>query len=155
MYQEKLKALLQSLVVELLRIHNVENEMTKKNARSFLIDPALGYVKKHYNEDIRIKDLADVCNISESHFRGIFQKCMNMMPSDYVNAIRIREASKILLRSSVTMEEVAYRVGYTNVSTFNRNFKKITGMTPYQWKRSSDNYVGQVLDYKISAVKGW
>lgn len=155
MYQEKLRGLLHSFVVELLRIHNVENKMLKKNTRSFQIAPALTYVKKHYSEDIRIKDLANVCNISESHFRGIFQKCMDMMPNDYVNVIRIREASKILLKSYASMQEVAYRVGYGNVSTFNRNFKKFIGMTPYQWKRSPDNYVGQMLDYKISTFKGW
>lgn len=155
MYQEKLRGLLQSFVVELLRIHNVGNEITKKDTNSFLIDPALSYVKKHYSEDIRIKDIADECNISESHFRNVFQKCMNMMPNDYVNMIRIREASKTLIKSHASMEEVAYRVGYKNVSTFNRNFKKIIGMTPYQWKRSPDNHVGQMLDCKISAIKGW
>ncbi len=155
MYQEKLRGLLQMFVVELLRMHDIRDEMPRKNERSFQIVPALNYVRKHYSEDIRIKDLADVCGISESHFRRIFQECMNMIPNDYVNMIRIREASKILLNSYATMDEVAYRVGYGNVSSFNRNFKKIIGMTPYQWKRSPDNFVGQMLDYKISALKGW
>lgn len=155
MYQEKLRGLLQLFVVELLRIHNVKSDMSRKNPRSFQIAPALSYVKKHFSEDIRIQNLANVCNISESHFRRIFQECMNMAPNDYVNAVRVQEASKLLLKSHATMEEIAYRVGFGNVSTFNRNFKKIIGMTPYQWKRSPDNYAGQMLDYKISALKGW
>lgn len=155
MYQEKLRGLLQGFVVELLRIHNVKDKIPRKDPRSFQIAPALIYVKKHYNEDIRIHDLAKVCNISESHFRRIFQECMNMTPNDYVNVARIQEASRLLLKSHATMEEIAFRVGYGNVSTFNRNFKKIIGMTPYQWKRSPDNYAGQMLDYKISALKGW
>ncbi|MDO4313192.1 MAG: AraC family transcriptional regulator [Eubacteriales bacterium] len=155
MYQEKLRSLLQGFVVELLRIHNVNVEMSRKNPRSFQIAPALTYVKKHCSEEIRIRDLADVCNISESHFRRIFQECMNMTPNDYVNVARIHKASKLLLKSHATMEEIAYRVGYSNVSTFNRNFKKMIGMTPYQWKRSPDNYAGQMLDFKISALKGW
>lgn len=155
MYQEKLRGLLQSFAVELLRINHVEKEISKKDTRIFQIAPALSYVKKHYDEDIRIGNLANVCNISESHFRSVFQKCMHMIPNDYVNLIRVREASKILLKSHASMEEVAYKVGYGNVSTFNRNFKKIIGMTPYQWKRSPDNHVGQMLDYKISTIKGW
>lgn len=136
-------------------MHNINDEMLNKNARNFQIVQALNYVKKHYNQDIRIKELADSCNMSESNFRRIFQECMHMIPKDYVNMIRIREASKILLSSYATMDEVAYQVGYGNVSSFNRNFKKIIGMTPYQWKRSPDNYVGQMLDLKISALKGW
>lgn len=155
MCHEMIRGLLQSFVVELIRMHDIKDKISRKSARSFQIAPALNYVKNHYNETIRIKDLADVCNISESHFRGIFQECMNMIPNDYVNLIRVREASKILLNSYATMEEVAYRVGYGNVSSLNRNFKKIIGMTPYQWKQSQDNYTGQMLDYKISALKGW
>ena len=155
MYREKIKGLLQAFVVELLRIHNIKGEMPRKSPRSFQIAPALAYVKEHYNEEIRIRDLARVCNISESHFRRIFQECMNMTPNDYVNVVRIHEASNLLLKSHATMEEVAYRVGYGNVSTFNRNFKRMLGMTPYQWKRSPDNYAGKMLDFKISALKGW
>lgn len=155
MYRERLRGLLQSFVVELLRIHNVREDMHGKNPRSFQVAPALTYVKEHYSEEIRIRDLAKVCSISESHFRRVFMECMNMAPADYVNVIRIREAGKLLLKSHATMEEVAYRVGYGNVSTFNRNFKRMLGVTPYQWKRSPDNYAGQMLDFKISALKGW
>ena len=155
MYREKLRGLLQSFTVELLRIHNVQDDLPRKSPRSFQIAPALAYAKEHYHEEIRIRDLARACSMSESHFRRIFQECMNMPPNDLINVIRIREAGKLLLKSHISMEEVAYRVGYGNVSTFNRNFKRMMGMTPYQWKKSPDNYAGRMLDFKISALKGW
>lgn len=155
MYRENLKGLLQSFVVELLRIHNVQEDMPKKSSRNFQIAPALSYVKKHYNEEIKVQNLAKVCGISETHFRRIFQECMNMAPSDYINMIRIQEASKLLLKSFATMEEIAFQVGYGDVSTFTRNFKKMFGMTPYQWKRSPDNYSGHMLDSKVSVLRGW
>ncbi len=78
-----------------------------------------------------------------------------MTPNDHVNVVRIQEASRLLLKSHATMGEIAYRVGYGNVSTFNRNFKRMLGMTPYQWKKSPDNYAGQMLNFMISALKGW
>jgi AraC-like DNA-binding protein len=53
------------------------------------------------------------------------------------------------------MEEVAVRVGYPTVSTFNRNFRKIVGTSPYQYKKSRDNYEGKLLNFKVSAKKGW
>ena len=156
MYHEKVRGLLQSFTVELIRIHNVNSKMSRKNPRNIQIVPALNYVKAHYNdENIRIQDLADVCNISESHFRRIFQECMNMTPNDYVNVIRIHEACNLLLKKHATMDEIAYRVGYGNVSTFNRNFKRIIGMSPYQWKKSPENYAGQMMNFNISALKGW
>ena len=155
MYHEKLKGLLQAFVVELLRIHNVQDDMPKKSPRSFQIAPALAYAKEHYKEEIRIRDLAKVCSISESHFRRIFQECMNMPPNDLINMIRVREAIRLMAKSHFSMEGVAYHVGYGNVSTFNRNFKRLMGITPYQWKKSPDNHAGQMLEFKISALKGW
>lgn len=155
MYRESLKGLLQSFVVELLRIHNVQGNMPKKSSRNFQIAPALSYVKEHYNEEIKIQNLAEVCGISETHFRRIFQECMNIGPNDYINVIRIQEASKLLLKSFATMEEIAFQVGYGDVSTFTRNFKKMFGMTPYQWKRSQDNYSGHMLDSRVSVLRGW
>ncbi|MCI8363074.1 MAG: AraC family transcriptional regulator [Clostridia bacterium] len=155
MYRETVKGLLQSFVVELLRIHNVHADMPRKSARNFQIAPALSYVKGHYNEEIKIQNLAEVCGISETHFRRIFQECMNMGPNDYINVIRIQEASRLLLKSFATMEEIAFQVGYGDVSTFTRNFKKMFGMTPYQWKRSPDNYSGHMLDSKVSVLRGW
>lgn len=155
MYREKLRGLLQSFAVELLRIHNVQEDLPRKSPRSFQIAPALAYAKEHYQEEIRIRDLARACSMSESHFRRIFQECMNMPPNDLINVIRIREAGKLLLKSHISMAEVAYRVGYGNVSTFNRNFKRMMGITPYQWKKSPENYAGRMMDFKISALKGW
>lgn len=155
MYREKLRGLLQSFTVELLRIHNVQEELPRKSPRNFQIAPALAYAKDHYHEEIRVRDLARACNMSESHFRRIFRECMNMPPNDLINVVRIREAGKLLLKSHISMEEVAYRVGYTNVSTFNRNFKRMMGITPYQWKKSPDNYAGRMLDFRISTLKGW
>lgn len=155
MYKETLKGILQSFVVELLRIHNVQGDMPRKSTRNFQIAPALSYVKEHYHEEIKIQNLAQVCGISETHFRRIFQECMNMGPNDYINVIRIQEASRLLLKSFATMEEIAFRVGYGDVSTFTRNFKKMFGMTPYQWKRSPENHSRQLLDFKISVLRGW
>lgn len=155
MYRESTKGLLQSFVVELLRIYNVQEKLPQKNTRNFQIAPALSYVKGYYKNEIKIQDLAKVCGISEPHFRRIFQECMNMGPNEYINVIRIQEASKLLLKSFATMEEIAFQVGYGDVSTFTRNFKKLFGTTPYQWKKSPDNYSGHMLDSKITVLRGW
>ncbi|WP_410053469.1 helix-turn-helix domain-containing protein [Escherichia coli] len=50
---------------------------------------------------------------------------------------------------------MALRVGYQDVSSFNRNFQKIMGVSPYQYKKNNSDYRGRVLDKKISAKKGW
>jgi AraC-like DNA-binding protein len=42
-----------------------------------------------------------------------------------------------------------------DLSTFNRNFKKYLGTSPYQWKKNKENYKNKLLDYNINALKGW
>ncbi len=53
------------------------------------------------------------------------------------------------------MDEVAFRCGFNTFSTFNRNFKKIIGITPYQYRMKKNDYKGKIFDYKITAKKGW
>jgi AraC-like DNA-binding protein len=58
-------------------------------------------------------------------------------------------------KTDYSMDEVAQRVGFVTTSTFNRNFKKIASTSPYQWKKNPDNYESGLLNFKISALKGW
>lgn len=53
------------------------------------------------------------------------------------------------------MEEVGEESGFASISAFNRNFRKILNISPYQWKKSEENYEGRLLHCKISAQKGW
>jgi len=99
--------------------------------------------------------LAAVSNLSETHFRRIFEKSMNMTPVDYLNLVRVQMACEYMRKNNDPMERVAEKCGFRTVSTFNRNFKKVIGLSPYQWKIHPENYESKLLNYKISAFKGW
>jgi len=154
-YQESVKGYLHALIVEILRLDDHEESKRRTKQKMGQIADALQFVAEHYREEVKILQLAEACNMSESHFRRIFLETMNMKPGDYLNLVRVQNACEIIKKTNVSMEDVAYRVGFETVSTFNRNFKKLTGMSPYQWKRSADNFEGKLLNYKISAQKGW
>lgn len=154
-YREKVRGLLQSFVAELLRMEGgPKQETIRKKPVSLTVAPAITYVQEHYAEEIKIKMLADVCSLSESHFRRIFFESMNMTPYEYVSLIRVKQACELLKKTSVSMEEIAYRVGFSNVSTLNRNFKRIMETTPYQWKKIQ-NKENHLMNANISALKGW
>ncbi len=121
----------------------------------YQISGALEYISKSYMENIKMEMLAETCNLSETHFRRLFAENMNMTPGEYINLVRVQQACDLMKKTRCSMEEVAARVGYTTVSTFNRNFRKIIGTSPYQYKKSSENYQGKILDAKISARRGW
>ena len=119
------------------------------------IRPALEYVDRNYADCIKASDLAKKCNMSETHFRRVFDEAIKMSPMDYLNLVRIQKACMIMNKTDHSMEVVASECGFTTFSTFNRNFRKYLNTSPYQWKKNKENYVSKLLDYNINALKGW
>lgn len=169
--REYLKGLLLALVIALSRqekkqgnvtedkaagkTEQVSEKSTERQGGIYAISGALEYIGKHYMEDIRMEKVASCANLSETHFRRLFVEYMNMTPVEYVNLVRIQQACELMQKSHCSMVELAEKVGYTTISTFNRNFRKIIGTSPYQYKKNSKNYEGKLLNVKVSAKKGW
>jgi AraC-like DNA-binding protein len=154
-YKDAIKGYLESLVIEILRLDEERVSVREGDKFSEYIKTAVNFVNKHYAEDIRISEMASMCGLSESHFRKVFEEAMNMKPNDYINSIRIQEACKLMRKEDLSMEELGIRVGYQTPSTFNRNFRKLTGKTPYQWKSEARSHGELLTEFKISAEKGW
>ena len=154
-YKESVKGYLKAFVIELLRLDEERGRVQRSSAHTAYLSAAITYIEEHYAEDFRVSDLANVCGLSESHFRRVFEDSMNMKPADFVNLIRIQHGCRLIENEHLSMEEVGYRVGYTTPSTFNRNFKRITGKTPYQWKSEAKKRTSTLAELNISALKGW
>lgn len=146
------------LILELMRREKhlmVESETKVKGSNMAQIAAALDFVNKNFEQPIRVKELADICSMSETHFRRIFEEYINMSPMDYVNLIRIQKACELMKKTNDSMDLVACKCGFTTTSTFNRNFKKFLETSPYQWKINPKNYESKLLNFRISALKGW
>jgi AraC-like DNA-binding protein len=157
-YRPMIRNYLMNLVMAIMRRHenlSKYRDMQQKNTGVIQIAPALDYINKNYTQPLKAKDLADVCSMSETHFRRVFEEYVNMSPMDYVNLVRIQRACDLMKKSNDSMETVAAKCGFSTTSTFNRNFKKFLDTSPYQWKIDPTNYERKLLSYNISALKGW
>lgn len=154
-YRDCVKGLVYSLLFEIARFNGRTLTSNKGKNGGMQLERAIEYVEEHYQENFKILDLAMECHMSETHFRRVFQEKMNMTPVEYVNFVRVKKACDLIDKTDISMEEVAERVGFVTPSTFNRNFRRIIGTSPYQWKKRPDNHEGKLLEYKISALKGW
>ena len=155
-YSESVRGMMLSLLMNIARMnHKGSGKVRKQSSGVSQMTVALHYIGKHYAEDLTIGDLAGVSHMSETHFRRVFQKTMNMTPSDYLNLVRVQMACEHMKKHTDSMEMVAEKCGFQSISTFNRNFKKILGITPYQWKIHPENYEAKLLNYKISTYRGW
>lgn len=100
-----------------------------------LIFRAMDYIRKHYAENITLEQVADDVGLNPNYFSKLFKEETQMSYKDYVNRVRI-EAGKQLLLQGNPLAEVSQLLGYNDQSYFSKVFKKTTGVTPLQWKRS-------------------
>ena len=160
-YIETTSSLLKAFVLLLIRLQNTmdadRTTFIERNDKSTMINirPAMEYIDRNYAESIKASKLAECCNMSETHFRRVFDEAINMPPMDYLNLVRIQKACEIMNKTDHSMEIVASECGFATFSTFNRNFQKYLNTSPYQWKKNKENYANKLLDYKINALKGW
>jgi len=108
---------------------------------NIVISPALVLINNEPGQPFKISELAKICHISETHFRRVFSEYMKMSTVKYINQVRIRQACDDLKRSNDSINVIAARSGFPSLSTFNRNFRQITGVTPQQLRKHPELYV--------------
>lgn len=91
-------------------------------------DESLGrvmdYLSRHYSEVIRLSEVAEMVNMSESSFCRFFKQHTSKSFIDFLTDIRLGAASRALIDSSLSIAEIGYDCGFNNLSNFNRIFKK-------------------------------
>lgn len=101
------------------------------------IDHILDYIVSHYSEAISLQLLAEKHYISESYLSRIFKQYTGKKFIDYLTEIRIDKAKELLIYSSLKTNEIANAAGYTDQRYFSQIFKKVTGMTPSEFKQNA------------------
>lgn len=100
------------------------------------IEYALEYIREHFNEEIVINDLAARLDMSPSYFSSMFKKEAGQSTMQYITALRIERAKHDLANTDLSVAVIAKDVGYEDSQYFFRVFKKITGMTPLQYRQN-------------------
>lgn len=158
LYSVVVKAKLMALLIELVRLNPEENFTETKNIYDKVLDSILDvleYIEKNYQEDISIGELTHITHMSETHFRRKFKEYLNTSPAEYINLVRIKKACELLECSDDKLSDNALRSGFQTTSTFIRNFKRIVGVVPKDWRRMAKSGVDNPVNYNVSVLKGW
>jgi AraC family transcriptional activator of pobA len=105
--------------------------------RSERFKPLFRYVEERYRDKITVEEAARLVSLNPHHFCKLFKKLTGRTFIEYVNAYRMNEAERLLLRTDLTVTEIADRVGCGNPNYFTKLFKQVKGVTPSQ-ARSRD-----------------
>lgn len=140
-YQESIRGLVWNLMVQLHRMPGRGGDSGQEGKGISRIAPALQYMARHYNEPLSIDELAELCFLSPTHFRRVFQDAAGIAPLKYLTALRIRIAAGLLRNTDNPILDISLDSGYPTLSSFNRQFKKHMGCSPRQWRRMEKSSV--------------
>lgn len=118
-------------------IHNNMSSMNSMNKNSQKIKIIVDYIQKNYKKQISLKEISNIVGFSEHHFCRFFKLQTGQNFIDYINSIRINEASKLIVNSNLSITEIGFEVGFENLSYFNRVFKNKMKVTPSSFKKNS------------------
>lgn len=100
------------------------------------LDSVIKFVSDNYASDISLNDVADIACMTTNSFCRFFKKMTNKSFTQFLNEIRIRNASRLLVQQDIPVSEVCYMVGYNSITNFNRQFKEIMGNTPNSYRNA-------------------
>ncbi|GGE68622.1 helix-turn-helix domain-containing protein [Priestia taiwanensis] len=93
------------------------------------------YMQQSYHTQLTAIDIANHFGIERRKLTYLFEKQMGMTPNEYLTDLRIQKAGVLLRTSDLTMAEIAERVGYTDYFYFSRVFKKVTSLSPSDFRK--------------------
>lgn len=106
----------------------------QKNHDDVPIKLAQEFIEQNISEKISIDELADKFAIGRRHFDRRFKKATNNTAGEYIQRVKIEAAKKHFESTSKNVNEVMYDVGYSDAKTFRSLFKKITGLSPVEYR---------------------
>jgi transcriptional regulator GlxA family with amidase domain len=102
------------------------------------------FIENNYQDKVTIDQLANMVAIGKRSFERRFKKATNNTVIEYALRVKIEAAKRSFEKSRKNINEVMYDVGYTDTKTFRTTFKKITGLTPIEY-RNKYNKIGKEL----------
>ena len=109
-------------------------EEEDKPAGSFLVREAVQFMEQRFADKITLQDVADHCYVSQWHLSKLLNRHMERSFYDLLNEIRVKRAQQLLTDPKLKIGDIGERVGYCDPGHFARTFKKITGMSAYEYR---------------------
>ncbi|MEZ0542179.1 AraC family transcriptional regulator [Fibrella arboris] len=102
---------------------------------SLRLNNVCSYTLENYKKDITLDEISSISNLSVTSFCRYFKLMTNKTYYDFLIEIRISHACRALIDDKTPTEVICFDCGFNNVSNFYRHFKKVTGLTPLEYKR--------------------
>lgn len=127
----------------LLAVHLVEHYSTKKQPIKEYADglpqqklkQVTGYIWSHLNQNFGIAELAQLVNMSSTHFGRLFKQSTSMTPHQYVINCRLEEVRRLLTNTDLSISQIAQLTGFNSHSHLTRVFRQRMSITPHAYRQ--------------------
>jgi len=134
MEYEKITDDKEGLKQDVLKVINTHRKEFEGKKLSFMAMKILDYLLENYHKEISLQELAEEFYISHWHLSKLIKKEIGLNYTDLINIIRIEQAKRLLAIPRYRINEVGSMVGYNDNTYFSRVFKKLTGMSPQEYR---------------------
>jgi AraC-like DNA-binding protein len=99
-----------------------------------IIQPAIKFMEENLDQSFSMNELAEICSLSSTSFNRHFQKLLRTTPREFLLALRVEAARRMLVTTGTSLAAIATDCGFTDQSHFTKRFQKVTGMTPHHYR---------------------
>ena len=107
------------------------------DARDSGMNALMMYIRSNFGGDMSLRALAERAHLSEGYLSRTFKKHTGKTVADFVLEIRMNEAKRRLMSTTYSVYDISVYCGYQSLNTFERAFKKYTGMTPAEYRKNA------------------
>ena len=105
------------------------------------INKVVAYINNHLDETLDLKTLANEAALSDFHFHRIFKALKGEAIGAYITRLRLEATARLLRYTALTIEEIAFNIGYETPASLSKAFKKQYGISPTEYRTNKDTYI--------------
>ena len=105
------------------------------------INKVVAYINNHLDETLDLKTLANEAALSDFHFHRIFKALKGEAIGGYITRLRLEATARLLRYTALTIEEIAFNIGYETPASLSKAFKKQYGISPAEYRTNKDTYI--------------
>lgn len=109
------------------------------------IQKTLDYMEEHYEEELTIEQLSSIAHLSRFYYQRLFYRLTGYTVSEYLRSVRLKMAAGLLMADNGKIMDIAMQCGFSSHSTLTRAFRQCYGMSPAEYRASSDIHLDHVI----------
>jgi AraC-like DNA-binding protein len=138
MSRKKYESMVRLLGIFAQHLSLVANQLLiqQGNSEPRAITRARQFIAEHQAEELSLGRVAQAANMSSYYFCKMFKKVTGLNFTDYLSRVRVEKAKSLLLNPNARVSEVAFDIGFTSITNFNRTFKQLAGQSPSDYREA-------------------